>query len=197
MDETDEVLMLAVREGDITKLGMLFDRHHAVLYDYLIRMTRSRTTAEDLVQEVFLRILKYRRTFHANSSFIGWMFRIARNARIDLCRSRPIETSVPDPALEIESGAVPMLDEITRQQETALLERAMLELAEEKREVLVLSRYREMKYEDIAELLGCEVNTVKTRVHRALKELREIFLKFSSEKESWNAKKSETTFRTM
>ncbi len=60
MDETDEGLMLAVREGDITKLGSLFDRHHAVLYDYLIRMTRSRTTAEDLVQEVFLRILKYR-----------------------------------------------------------------------------------------------------------------------------------------
>ena len=100
-------------------------------------------------------------------------------------------------ALDIESEAMPLIDRLTRQQETALLERAMLELAEEKREVLVLSRYREMKYEDIAELLGCEVNTVKTRVHRALKELREIFLKFSSEKESWNAKKSETTFRTM
>ena len=71
----------------------------------------------------------------------------------------------------------------------------MLKLPEDKREVLVLSRYREMKYEDIAELLGCEVNTVKTRVHRALKELREIVLTFSSEKTSWSAKKSETTFR--
>jgi RNA polymerase sigma-70 factor (ECF subfamily) len=195
MVETDELLMLAVRDGEITKLGILFDRHHSVLFDYLLRMTGNRTAAEDLVQEVFLRILKYRKTFQDNSRFTAWMFRIARNARMDHHRKRRIETTFPEEGVEIQNRSAFAIEELERQQESILLERAMLKLPEDKREVLVLSRYREMKYEDIAELLGCEVSTVKTRVHRALKELREIFLKFSSEKTSWNAKKSEVTFR--
>src|SRR5438552_914576 len=140
MGDTDELLMLAVREGDIRKLGTLFDRHHAVLYDYLVRMTGNRTAAEDLVQEVFLRILKYRRTFHDNSRFTAWMFRIARNARIDVYRSQPSEGSVPWEGFEAESGAIPVVDDLALQQQTAMLERAMMELSEEKREILILSR---------------------------------------------------------
>ncbi len=78
-----------------------------------------------------------------------------------------------------------------------LLESAMFRLTSEKREVLVLSRYHDMKYEQIAELMGCGVGTVKVRVHRALKELREIFLKLSSEKQPWNAKKSASNVQIM
>ena len=78
-----------------------------------------------------------------------------------------------------------------------LLQCAMFRLPEEKREVLVLSRYQEMKYDQIAELLGCEVGAVKVRVHRALKELREIFVKLSSERLPCNVNKSETTLRIM
>ncbi|HKW74322.1 MAG TPA: RNA polymerase sigma factor, partial [Terriglobales bacterium] len=71
------------------------------------------------------------------------------------------------------------------QQEAVLLRRALLELPEEKREVLVLSRFQGLKYEQIAELMGCEVNTVKVRVHRALQELREKFSAISGNK-VWN-----------
>ena len=66
-------------------------------------------------------------------------------------------------------------DSAQQKQEAELLHRALLELSEEKREVLVLSRFQELKYEEIARLMGCEVNTVKVRVHRALQELRQIF----------------------
>ena len=70
------------------------------------------------------------------------------------------------------SPAIEPVDTAQQSQEAVLLRNALLQISEEKREVLVLSRFQDMKYEEIAQLLGCEVNTVKTRVHRALQELR-------------------------
>src|SRR5215831_20695118 len=101
MNETDELLMLAVREGDLTKLGVLFDRHHRPLFDFFARMTGSRTLAEDLVQDVFFRILKYRETFRDESRFKAWMYQIARNARFDHHKKHDSETELPE---EIENG---------------------------------------------------------------------------------------------
>ena len=79
---TDETLMEAVRNGDLAKLGILFERHHRALFDFLVRMTGSASTAEDLVQDVFVRVLKYRATWRGEGRFDTWLFRIARNARI-------------------------------------------------------------------------------------------------------------------
>ena len=75
--------MLAVRTGDAGQLGRLFERHHVTLFEFLYRTTGDRTGAEDLVQDVFVRILKYRHTYRDGSSFVTWMYRIARNARAD------------------------------------------------------------------------------------------------------------------
>ena len=80
---SDDALMLDVSNGQVGKLGVLFDRNHRKLFDFFIRMTRSREVSEDLVQDVFFRILKYRATFRAGSRFTTWMYHIARNARID------------------------------------------------------------------------------------------------------------------
>src|ERR1043166_6427783 len=96
MNETDENLMLAVRNGDVSKLGVLFDRHHRSLYDFFIRLTGLRAAADDLVQDVFFRILKYRKTFRDESWFKAWMFHIARNARIDYYRSHQGEANLED-----------------------------------------------------------------------------------------------------
>src|ERR1041385_6947124 len=83
MAESDEQVMSAVKNGDLEKLGVLFERHHRVLFDFFAKMIGSRMIAEDLVQDVFFRILKYRRTFRYGSHFKAWMFHIARNARAD------------------------------------------------------------------------------------------------------------------
>ncbi len=198
MTETDENLMLAVRGGDVAKLGVLFDRHHRALFDFFARMTGSRTTAEDLVQDVFFRILKYRETFRDESRFKAWMFHIARNARFDHFKKHRPESALPDDAIPVLQSRSPFPgQELEQEQQTLLLECAMFKLPAEKREVLVLSRYQDMKYEQIAELMGCEVGAVKVRVHRALKELREIFLKLSSERLPCNVKKSENNLRIM
>ena len=168
---SDEELMSQVRNGVGEMLGVLFDRYQLPLFNFYLKLTGERAASEDLVQEVFLRILKYRQTYRTDTPFRAWMYQIARNARVDLLRRRRPETSW-EPEL---SPAVLPTDTAQQAQETALLQRALMSMAEEKREVLVLSRFQDLKYEEIAQLLGCEVNTVKTRVHRALQELRQVF----------------------
>jgi RNA polymerase sigma factor (sigma-70 family) len=196
MTDTDEVLMLAVRDGDLGKLGVLFDRHHRALCDFFLRMTGSRSLAEDLVQDVFFRILKYRDTFRDESRFKAWMFRIARNARFDHFKKHETETDLPDETVQTLQSRAPFPgQDLEHEQQTVLLERALHKLAAEKREVLVLSRYHDMKYEQIAEIMGCEVGAVKVRVHRALKELRDVFLKLSSQRPPCNVKRSESNLR--
>jgi len=198
MKESDENLMLAVRRGDVSKLGILFDRHYRALFDFFVRMTGSRATAEDLVQDVFFRMLKYRQTFRDESRFKAWMFHIARNARFDYYRKHPPDKLLSEDTTDVLPSPAPFPSHrLEQEQQGRLLECALYQLPPEKREVLILSRYQEMKYEQIAEVMGCEVGTVKVRVHRALKELRETFLKLSGDKLPCNVKKSENNLRIM
>src|SRR5437868_9049077 len=174
----DEDLMLQVREGVGEMLGVLFDRYQSPLFNFYCRLTGDRTASEDLVQDVFFRILKYRQTYRPGTPFRAWMYQIARNARQDYHRTHP--QSLPfEPEM---SPAVVSADAAEVEQQTALLHRALLTLPEAKREVLVLSRFQELKYEEIARLLDCEIGTVKVRIHRALRELRGVFEKLSSAK---------------
>jgi RNA polymerase sigma-70 factor (ECF subfamily) len=187
---SDEELMAQVRNGVGEMLGVLFERYQTPLFNFYLRLTGERSTSEDLVQEVFFRILKYRRSYRPETQFRAWIYQIARNARVDHLRRRKPEASwEPEmsPAFEPIDTAE---DTMQQSQETALLHRALMQLPEEKREVLVLSRFQDLKYEEIAQLLGCELGTVKTRVHRALQELREIFHQLQSGK-PWRGSSSE------
>jgi RNA polymerase sigma factor (sigma-70 family) len=172
----DEDVMLQVRNGEVEMLGVLFDRYQTPLYNFYAKMTQDRVVSEDLVQEVFLRILRYRQTYRPGTTFRTWMYQIARNTRLDQVRKRRPETPF---ASEPVAPAV-LSDSAPRQQEAAMLQRALMQLPEDKRELLVLSRFQELKYDEIARLLGCEVGAVKVRVHRALQQLREIFRQLES-----------------
>jgi len=198
MTESDEKLMLAVRTGEVAKLGILFDRHHRGLFDYFIRMTSNRMIADDLVQDVFFRMLKYRSTFRGEGHFKAWMFHIARNARVDYYRNHQAESVLPEEQMEeIEGNSGIPGRQLEEKQQAEILECALRHLTPDKREVLILSRYHEMKYEEISTLLGCELNTVKTRVHRALKDLREVFKQLTGEKTPCIVKKSANSLRLM
>jgi RNA polymerase sigma factor (sigma-70 family) len=196
---TDEELMLAVREGDLAKLGVLFERYHVVLFDFLSRMTGNPTAAEDLVQDIFVRILSYRATFRDDGRFETWVFRIARNARADYFRSRPPVEAIADEALEKPETAAGPAHQLEYGRDVMRLKRALSMLRDDKRELVVLARYRNMKQEQIAALLGVDVGTVKVRLHRAVKELRDIFLGLSDEatSSSWNVKKSARSLPTI
>src|SRR5262245_295338 len=149
MKKTDEALMQAVREGDFAQLGVLFDRHHREVFDFLVRTTGQRAVAEDLVQDVFERILKGRETYRGDAGFRPWMFRIACNARADYYRRRVPTTSMGDDLDPQDEAAGPeqVLEDAT---EAARLQRALLKLRADKRDLIVLARYSELKYETIA-----------------------------------------------
>ena len=172
---TDEELMTRVRGGAGEMLGTLFDRYHGKLFSYFVRLTGDRTLSEDLVQDVFYRILKRRSTYRPGSPFRPWMYQIARNARNDNFR-RKTEVAFEEPMAE---PIIPK-DELADREQNELLHKALMQLSEDKREVLLLSRFQDMKYAEIAELLGCEVGTIKTRVFRAMQELRELLAKLEA-----------------
>jgi len=185
---TDEQLMRAVRDGDVSRLGVLFERYHLPLFDFLSRMSGNAGVAEGLVQDVFVRVLKYRATFRDEGRFDTWLYRIARNARVDYFKSRRPSESIDD-ALEIPQQGDSPADTVQREREVVRLRRALLLLRDDKRELIVLARYRAMKHEQIAELLGIQAGAVKVRLHRAVQELRQIFLELPDEGTTWNAKR--------
>src|SRR5437870_13643805 len=90
----DEELMLHVRDGAGDMLGVLFDRYQTPLFNFYSKLTGDRTLSEDLVQEVFLRILKYRQSYCRGTPFRSWVYQIARNARIDHFRKFPPQTAL-------------------------------------------------------------------------------------------------------
>src|SRR3954469_21397955 len=153
----DEELMFQERNGVVEMLGVLFDRYQAPLFNFYCKLTGDRTVSEDLVQDVFYRVLKYRKTYQPGTSFKTWMYHIARNARLDHAkRHRHTEVDLENESVLAtkESSAA---DPLQQSQEAQLLHRALRRLPEEKREALVLSRFQDLRYEEIAELQGCEV----------------------------------------
>lgn len=175
-EATDDELMVQVRDGDVAPLGALFERHQVPLYNFFLRLTGRAAISEDLVQEVFLRVLKYRHTYRGQGQFRTWLYQIARNARADHYRKRWRETELADDKAAALPSLGPMASDLLETaQDAALLRAALDRLPGDKREVLVLSRYHEMRYEEIGRVLGCTEGTVKVRVHRAIKELRDIY----------------------
>ncbi len=172
-EASDQSLMQAVRDGDVDKLGILFERYHGLLFNFLLRLTGSRHQAEDLVQEVFVRLLKYRHTYRGESQFTTWMFQIARNARVDYFRRSPREEAVAEEELRERVSLLPSPSEQAEQsEEMQIVLDALARLPEERREVLLLRGFAGLKFEEIAGQLQCSVNTIKGRAFRAIRELR-------------------------
>ena len=172
----DSQLMGRVREGDVELLGELFERHHQRLFHFFLRLARSRSAAEDLVQEVFVRMLKYRHTFRSESEFVPWMFTLARNAATDLYRARPKELPEQENTPEPQADEPHPIASLERAEQEGKLRRALARLDPAKREILLLARFSELKYDRIAEQFGISEGAVKVRVHRAMNELKAAFL---------------------
>src|SRR5262249_7231679 len=118
------------------------------------------------------------------SQFRSWMYQVARNVRADHFKSHLRDRFVPLDEMAEPGHSFTPGHAIEREQQAALLERALRKMSDDKRELLVLARYQELPYEEIAVVLQIDVGAVKTRVHRAMKELRELFLTLSGEKQN-------------
>ena len=176
----DEELMFRVRNDEVETLSTLFERYHIALFNFFYRVSGDAAGSEDLVQDVFYRMLKYRRSYKPGTSFRTWMYQVARNARSNRFRKQRGEV-----ALEAAPVATVLpIDPVDDEQQMSRLKYALTQLPEEKRELLVLTRFQGLKYEEVARLLQCEVGAVKVRVHRALQELKEHFHRRHSRRRS-------------
>ncbi|WP_317128172.1 RNA polymerase sigma factor [Hymenobacter persicinus] len=179
---TDNSLMLQVKAGQVEKMALLFERYHRPLYGFFYHSNGHPATSEDLVQNVFYRMLKYRHTFTGEGEFRTWMYHLARNVLADAAKKNKPSAhhqDIADWAEKLAGG--PTADAGLQQaQDVELLHQALGQLSAEQREVLVLSRFQELKYEQIAQLLDTTVGAVKVRAHRALGQLKNIYLKLEN-----------------
>lgn len=175
----DHTLMLAVRDGELDALGELFERHHGPLFSFLYKLTGDRTAAEDITQIVFQRMLKYRHTYRDEGNFTAWMYALARRCAADHFRRAQTIPYATDPASlgEHPDEAPHAAQNATARDDHALLHAALAKLAPDDREVLLLSRFQDLPFAEIANILECSVGAAKVRAHRALRELRDIFLR--------------------
>jgi RNA polymerase sigma factor (sigma-70 family) len=176
-EETDNEIMYQVRAGQLDRLAVLYDRYQAPLFGFFRGMTQDRELSADLVQNVFYRILKYKHQFQGGQ-FRTWLFHIARNVHHDQYRrkNQPIKVSIDDYKDQIRDRYETDF-ELNSAEDLGLLRKAIAALPEDKREILLLSKYQEKNYKEIGEILGCTEGAVKVRVFRALNDLKAMYYK--------------------
>ena len=185
MSDHDTELMRRVAEGDPRAFGELVESVLPRLLGYFRRLGADPALAEDCAQEVLFRIYRVRERYRPQARFVTYLFHVARNYWIDVYRHRRVQPpTVSADASGSGEGGQGLAADLTRETEEAgagldraalsvALDRAIAALGEQHREVFVLSQVETLRYQEIAEILGIPVGTVKSRMHAAVRQLRE------------------------
>lgn len=185
-DRTDEELLAAYQQGDMGAFEALLRRHRAPLFSFLLRMLGDREKAEDLAQETFLRIVKGAQAWEHRARFQTWLFTIARNLCVDASRrdrfrrADSLDQTGPDDAPPMVETVPGSEIDPARGAESAKLRPALVKalqgLPAEQREVFILREQAGVPFKEIAEMVGVNENTVKSRMRYALEGLRKALL---------------------
>jgi RNA polymerase sigma-70 factor, ECF subfamily len=177
----DGDLAVAARKGSGDACTALVRRFERPVYNLIARLVQDPALAEDLTQDAFLKMFRGLAQYDASLRFSSWLFRIAHNTAIDHLRQRRLLLATP--RLDEDGDAIDPLDQLpdlrgdspeqtaTRRQMAAVIDRAIDTLRPEYRAVVVLRHHEDLDYEEIAEVMGLPLGTVKTYLHRARKEL--------------------------
>jgi RNA polymerase sigma-70 factor (ECF subfamily) len=184
-DAEDVRLMGLVARGDTSAFEQVIERHQALVAGTAARMLGSNSDVDDIAQQVFIRVWKSARRYVPRAKFTTWLLKITRNLVFNELRRARRRAHVP---LQLEPGAeeIPLKDETNPAPDTSLLEEelqraieeAIMQLPESQRMALVLRRYEQLSYEQIAEVLDLSVPAVKSVLFRARTELRSRLSKY-------------------
>jgi RNA polymerase sigma-70 factor, ECF subfamily len=186
--EMDAQLMCRVREGDVHSYTVLLDQHRKPLIRFLHRIVQNENVAEDLAQEVFLRVYRSRATYEPTAKFTTWLFRIATHVAINWLRDKRNERNRETLDLENGDRTHPELPDRNPTAEECLLESvkaqeirdAIEALPENQRAAVILHKYHELAYSGIARVLNCSEGAVKSLLFRAYERLRSQLVHFSA-----------------
>lgn len=174
-EASDETLMLAYAAGDVSAFERLYSRHRGRLYRFLLRQLRDGALADELFQDIWQRVIAARQGWKPDAAFTTWLYRIAHNRLTDHWRALQYRPPAPENADE-RTERVPDPDTPERNlsefEQRRRLQRALDELPEEQREVILLRLEQELTLEDIGAMTGVGRETVKSRLRYAMDKLR-------------------------
>ncbi len=178
--DRDAQLMLQVREGDMSCFSVLVDRHRAPVIHFVYRMVQDQAVAEELAQEVFVRIYRARESYEPSAKFTTWMFRIASHLALNWIRDHKGERGKESLDQEIVEGASRQVvdreanveQRMLREVRLAEVRRAIQLLPEKQRAAVLMHKYEEMDYSQIARTLECSEPALKSLLFRAYETLR-------------------------
>ncbi|MBK9170928.1 MAG: RNA polymerase sigma factor [Bryobacterales bacterium] len=172
--EYDAELMLRVKDGDPASFGVLLSKYRGPVIHYLHRMVQNRDVAEELAQEVFLRVYKARATYEPAAKFTTWLFRIATHLALNALRDGKPERGGQslDGGVEHADGRPSAEQQLIRESRLDMVRRAVAALPEKQRAAVLMHKYQEMEYSQIAKVLGCSESAVKSLLFRAYETLR-------------------------
>ncbi|HRJ08554.1 MAG TPA: sigma-70 family RNA polymerase sigma factor [Prosthecobacter sp.] len=181
-DDEDRDLMLALAGGNDPALNVLMRRWSPRLVSFLERLTGSHATACDLAQETFVRVYKHRFRYRPALKFSTWLYTIAGNLARNQARwqkRHPLTLMEPGELhrIEPEAETPTPAEDMEKQERARAVRQAVMKLAPEQRETLVLSTYESMSHAEIAGIMGTTTKVVEMRLYRARKELREMLRK--------------------
>lgn len=190
---SDADVMLRVKKGDESAFTFLVQKYRRPIIGFLYRMCHNPSTAEELAQEVFLRVYRSRETYEASAKFTTWLYRIATNLAVNYARDtrhERAEVTVRLDEPDQETGATPDLaddaisaeEQLVRRERLAAIRSKVNALPERQRMAVIMHKYQQMDYKQIAEVLKLSESATKSLLFRAYETLREQLKEFVSGK---------------
>jgi RNA polymerase sigma-70 factor (ECF subfamily) len=176
----DAELMLRVKEGDGASFGLLLEKHRSPVVHFLYRMVQNQAVAEELAQEVFLRVYRSRSSYEPTAKFTTWLFRIAthlalnslRDGKNERLQERLDKDSTDMPARQVSDNQPSVEQNMVYQVRLEEVRQAVAALPEKQRAAVLMHKYEEMEYSQIARVLRCSESAVKSLLFRAYETLR-------------------------
>jgi RNA polymerase sigma-70 factor (ECF subfamily) len=176
----DAELMLRVKDGDGASFALLLEKYRASVTHFLYRMVQEQAVSEELAQEVFLRVYRSRETYEPTAKFTTWLFRIATHLALNWLRDQKnergqerLDESVEDaPARDVADRSPSVEQSMVHRVKVEEVRRAVAALPEKQRAAVLMHKYEEMEYSQIAKVLSCSESAVKSLLFRAYETLR-------------------------
>jgi RNA polymerase sigma-70 factor, ECF subfamily len=181
---SDAEIMLRVREGDDSGFSILIEKYRKQMVHFMFRMSRNQAVAEELAQEVFLRVYRSRQTYRAEAKFSTWLYRIATNLGVNHARDTKSERSAqnvyldqPDPETgtspDVADTTMNIEQELVREERMSAIRKHVMALPERQRTAVLMHKYQDMDYKEIGEVLKLSESATKSLLFRAYQTLRE------------------------
>ncbi len=189
---SDEQIFAQYIDGQTQAFDVLVDRYYKQIFRFLVRFTGRQHLAEDLIQDVFMKVSRSAQTFDQTKKFRPWLYSIAANRARDVLRSagrseKQIVLQKTDGDMEVSLAhllpqtSVAPDQEVIARETTQKVQVALTDLPEQLREILILAYYDQLPYKEIADMLGIPLGTVKSRLHKAVTTFGQIWKRYEPE----------------